>query len=190
MIEPKSITILCVGNWNKKIFTPNWVSSNIFHLPPDAPYEGTVNPNEYEFGYKHNNLTLIPKDTAVEIKLEKFDKETNDLASKVLIEIIELLPHTPLKGVGVNISYEVADNSNIHIVENINKIKCSLNGFLTAQLRFLKEYQDSVLNLIVENGSENKLNIIFNYHFSNSDTIQQEIVNDKLQDSQKVLKDE
>lgn len=30
MKELTSINIVCLGNWNRRIFTPSWVASNLF----------------------------------------------------------------------------------------------------------------------------------------------------------------
>src|SRR6056297_3146666 len=125
-----SINIMCLGNWNKKIFTPSWVAANLFELKENK-IEAFFNPNEMDMGFKLEDVSLFPKDTSVEIKLDKINDKSIELSGKLLNRLLALLPHTPLRAIGVNVRYKFNNKEDTPIVEKINKISCKLDDFST-----------------------------------------------------------
>ena len=73
-----SINIMCLGNWNKKIFTPSWVATNLFELKENK-IDAFFNPNEMDMGFKLEDVALFPKDTSVEIKLDEINEKSIEL---------------------------------------------------------------------------------------------------------------
>lgn len=98
-----SINIVCLGNWNKKIFVPAWVASNLFELDKDSSMEAFFNSNELDVGYKVNNVLVFPKDNTIEIKPDNLENSTIAVANRVLNNLISLLPHTPIKATVLNV---------------------------------------------------------------------------------------
>ncbi|MBZ9728263.1 hypothetical protein LB467_01060 [Salegentibacter sp. JZCK2] len=188
MIQPKSVNIICLGSWNKRIFTPNWVASELFNLDPDEPYNGTINPNELEFGFSYRDITLFPKDNLIEIRLDKITDETKLFSVELFTRIMKLLPHTPTKGVGVNVRYEIEENANYPILKDIKKINCSIPSFDPLQVKFGRQEEDCFLNLVVEKTDKEKIFLSFNYHYpTETDSLYKDVINKKISASQKVL---
>jgi hypothetical protein len=153
---------MCLGNWNKKIFTPTWVATNLFELKENK-IEAFFNPNELEIGYKLEDVVLFPKDTSIEIKLEKINDESKKKGGQLLNKLLSLLPHTPLKAIGINVRFKFNDNEDIPIVRKINKMHCKLDDFITSQIKFSKELEKSQLNIITDL-KKNEYIINFNFH--------------------------
>ncbi|OQX76809.1 MAG: hypothetical protein B6D64_09240 [Bacteroidetes bacterium 4484_276] len=189
MKEVVSINILCPGNWNKRIFTPNWVSTNLFGLGPNIQFHGIVNTDEMEFGYTHKDVLLLPKDNVLEIKLDKINDGSKAFAGVLLKRILSLLPHTPIKAVGINISYSFIKTENYQIVEALNQINCKLSGFRTNQIKFFKNLDDCQLNIITDI-SDKFFIVNFNYHYIQINKLDENIINSRIADSKSIIENE
>jgi len=188
-----SINIMCLGNWNKKIFTPSWVATNLFELKENK-IEAFFNPNEMDMGFKLEDVSLFPKDTSVEIKLDKINDKSIELSGKLLNRLLALLPHTPLRAIGVNVRYKFNNKEDTPIVEKINKISCKLDDFSTNQIKFSKELDKSQLNIITDfQGTEYIVNFNFHHnlgHYPEGFDFSDNIIFDKIQTAKKIIENE
>ncbi|MEA3494590.1 MAG: hypothetical protein U9R42_00985 [Bacteroidota bacterium] len=189
MKEVASINILCLGNWNKRIFTPKWVSENLFELDQDQQIHGIVNTDEMEFGYTHKDVLLLPKDNVLEIKIEKINKDSKEFSGVLLNRIINLLPHTPIKAIGINIRYSFTKDESYHLVKTLNQIKCKLNNFETNQVKFSKSNNNCKLNIITDI-SETTFLVNFNFHYKSLNEFDENIVNIKIAETKKIIGNE
>jgi hypothetical protein len=193
MKEIFSINIICLGNWNKKIFTPAWVATNLFKLKENK-IEAVFNPNELDMGFKMKDIALFPKDTSVEIKLEQINDETKILSGQLLNQLLNLLPHTPIHAIGINIRYRIKKDEELPLVKKLENIKCGLDDFNTNQIKFSKNNSEYQLNVIVD-FKEFEYFVNFNFHhdlthyadgFSFSDTI----INNRIEISKNIVENE
>ena len=189
MKEVASINIVCLGNWNKRIFTPNWVSANLFKLDENVQFQGVLNPEEMEFGFTNKDVLLLPKDNILEIKLDKINEESKAFGGVLLNRILTLLPHTPIKAIGVNIRYAFGKTEKYKIVETLNQINCQLNDFSTNQIKFSKNSDDCQLSIITDI-TEKEYFVNFNYHYIQMSKSNEAIINEKVADSIKVIGNE
>jgi len=161
-----SVNIICLGNWNKKIFSPTWVASNLFELKENK-IEAFFNPNELDIGFKLNDVVLFPKDTSLEIKLDNINEGAIELSGKLLNKILSILPHTPVKAIGVNIRYRFNKDKSNDIVKKLNTVQCKINDFETNQIKFSKKYEKFQLNIIADlNPNDYLINFNFHYDFN------------------------
>jgi hypothetical protein len=166
------LNIVCLGKWNKRIFTPPWVSANLFGNS-EQQIAGVVNPVEVEITYSRGALSLTAKDNALEIKVatQPTDKDfvaKLESASKLLNRALELLPQTPITGVGFNVRYIVPSNFESNFFASIKKSFVPLNdSFLPTSTRFTKQIQpDKFLNCIVEPMGPSEYMLTFNLHYN------------------------
>lgn len=131
----KLINIVAIGNWNKRIFTPQWVSSRLF--PTADSIEGLLNQEDVELGYKHGGITVFPKDSLLEIRVDEIKYCSNAIA--IFNKIIKELPHTPIKAVGFNIRYDIIRNLTTIILEND---QCP-DGFTPTSVKMTKQYSNN-----------------------------------------------
>lgn len=186
MIEPNFINILCLGNWNKKIFTPNWVSSTLFNLPQGKEFQGVVDPTEFEFGFLYEQLLVLPKDNSLEIKLETINKTTVEYAPELLNRILTLLPHTPIKGIGINIKFDIFKDSNSKFISSLNNTCCTYDDFSLKQVKFVKPFQDFTINLIADI-LEDKYQINFNFHYKSLKEFDKQFIANHIIEANKIL---
>jgi hypothetical protein len=181
-----SLNIILLGNWNKRIFSPKWVNTNIFGIAEGSKYQGLINPEEMEFGYLHNDIAILPRSNSLEIKLEKFNENTINQGGVILEKILQLLPHTPIKAIGINIRYKFLKKDNNKIVNSLRELKCSFSDFLTKQIKFSKNLEDCQLNIITDIGTEDFI-VNFNFHFIQTSAINKNVLASKLQISKKLI---
>ncbi|MFW6047261.1 MAG: hypothetical protein ACOCP4_05705 [Candidatus Woesearchaeota archaeon] len=188
-----SINIMCLGNWNKKIFTPSWVAANLFELKENK-IEAFFNPNEMEMGYKLEGVTIFPKDTSVELKLDEINDKSIKLSGKLLNRLLTLLPHTPLRAIGVNVRYKFDKKKDIPIVNKINRISCKFDDFATNQIKFSKELEKTELNIIIDfQGNEYIVNFNFHHnieHYPEGFDFNDNIIFDKIGTTKKIIENE
>lgn len=193
MKEISSINIICLGNWNKKIFTPAWVASNLFELKENK-IEVVFNPNELDMGFKMKDISLFPKDTTVEIKLEEINDETKILSGHLLNKLLNLLPHTPIHAIGVNIRYKFDKDEELPFVKKLEKIKCGLDDFNTSQIKFSKNNSKYQLNVIIDfKGSKYYVNFNFHHdltHYSEGFAFSDTIINNRIEISKNIIENE
>lgn len=136
-MNPIQISTILIGNWNPRIFTPSWIKTNLFNLSKETEIEGLVNFDDLDFAFKYNDIVIIPKFSSVEISFEKYEYNISILAANIVLKILELLPQTPIKAMGVNIRYVYSNKDEANIVQAINSIKSNFSDFTINQLSLI-----------------------------------------------------
>jgi hypothetical protein len=93
-------TIVLAGAWNPRIFTPDWLATNVFNLA-NISLEFPIQPLA-PYRFHGNNVTIVPSQDRVVLAPENLRDETLVEMEHQAIRILELLPHTPLSAVGTN----------------------------------------------------------------------------------------
>lgn len=102
-------TLVIAGAWNPAILSPNWVAKEILELPVDDNFQVgmqlAVNDPSQPIGFQFEGIAYAPALNILMFRLLP-DLET-EKAIEVAAKILELLPHTPVSGVGFNLVYEI-----------------------------------------------------------------------------------
>jgi len=150
------ITIVLLGNWNTKIFTPTWIMKELLELDNDELLEIGFN-NTLQPIYKYKEIHFVPNDRAFEIKFTNSDDNTIKIANKAALRLINALPFTPNMLIGFNYKYaKNCDLSGIKISDYSDKYSLS-------EIKFTKEEDDYVLNIIINNIAKQ---VTYNFHYS------------------------
>ena len=102
--KENSWTIVIAGNWNRMIFSPNWVGKKIFkaqEVEVRVPLQIT-NP----IVYKHEDITLGINEARVTIGMLALTDESIKHGEKIACMILQQLYHTPVSGIGVNFVFK------------------------------------------------------------------------------------
>lgn len=178
------INIIVLGNWNKRIFTPSWISK--FILNGEAQFEGVIDPDEMSMGYKIGNIIILPMDNLLEIKIGN-DIKDGEKAIVILNKILNELPHTPIKGIGFNINYAIGDTCNIYNHFQKQSI-ISVDDLRVSCIKLVKKYNTHILNLeICMNNTNEPGSIMFNFHYNKVDIFSASLFEDFFNESQKYL---
>ena len=107
MIAPKpdAWTIVVVGGWNPKIFTPAWVGKHLISTPMTLDVALAPTP---VLRFRSAGLVLFPTPERLIVGVETADAKSVELAEKLALNVVTLLPHTPFLGVGINFGFEDA----------------------------------------------------------------------------------
>jgi hypothetical protein len=172
MASIKEISIVLVGNWDTKIFTPSWMIGELLTLSENEELNMGFNNNNLQLLYKYKNVHFIPTERVFEIKLVEISEETISIANKAVLKLITKLPYTPNLLVGFN--YSVIDDFS---VTNVSVPKFSTSYALN-EIHFFKEEQNFVLNVILN--CKDKSSVNYNFHYSNLNFITENVVEEHL----------
>src|SRR5437867_2471575 len=104
-------TIVVAGAWNANIFTPAWVSANVFN-GQNINLEMQIGPGGPAIKYHFGRMTLIVKSDMIIAGAREPTTEAMDEMSGALRKILELLPYTPVTALGVNFGFREAGPNN------------------------------------------------------------------------------
>lgn len=194
-----SWSIIIPGHWNKYILNPSWVGKNLF-LEDEVRVEFPVNNPDLPPRYvSSNKIIFVPANHRVSFMIQ--DPSDNDLlknVSSMVTKLAELLPHTPIFGLGINNGFEHPSNA-FDSVE-IFQFKDS-DDFIdfgctpkNTEIKRQFEYNGKIINLSISNNNE-IICFDFNYHYDIINTVQaidtfkQDILIETRDTSIKILKD-
>lgn len=190
-MQPIQVSTVILGNWNPKIFTPEWIKINLLGKVDGEKIEGLVNFRDLEFAFKYGAIVLSPKPNSIEINFDGYNPENALLASKIIVKILETLPHTPIRALGVNIKYKSnLGASNISpLVNTINNLNSTIGEFKINQVRKTVERKDYLINVIYD---INKSEIIttFNFHYNKVTLFDVNLIDNHYKETLAFIKDD
>ncbi len=167
-LNPETWTIVALGFWNRMIFTPQWVSDEIFNsneierLIPFDPVAPLI--------YRDNDLALQIEDRRIQLSLRKIVDDAQKKAEGMACKILDLLQKTPVSAVGVN--FQFTENSPEKDLLDLFNFKDDVEvdssspweiESKTIYRKFLQEEKNLNLRLIY-NVSSSDVKFNFNYH--------------------------
>lgn len=184
MIKLDNIVFKAVGFWNDRIFNPAWIANNLIseNINEGFKLEVLFNFEKKDVGYKIGNLTIFPRSYEFIIEITDNDLIEKDIqfASKLLSKIFNILPHTPIQGIGFNVNYLLV-KSDIGINLALNCLQ-KQKDYDVYQIKLKKSTTDYIKNIIISIENEQcKLNV--NYHFENVLKFDKMNFNELLKDS-------
>lgn len=188
MIQPRQVSTVIVGSWNPKIFTPAWVKKNLFALTGNQDLKGLVNFEEMDFGFEWEGVTVIPKANVFEVRFEGYSEAKATLVSSIVVKVLELLPQTPIKAIGVNIGYNLRNGHNSPLAQSLKGIQTSFREFNLSQLKHSLDKGDYQINIITDISSVG-LNSNFNFHYSKIPLLTGQFIVQHYKETQSILKD-
>lgn len=109
MLKPirEDFTIVIIGKWNVSIFTPRWLSENIFDQK-EVAVEFPLEPG-LPRRIIGEEVVLIPSSDRLALNVSSVnDENLRKMESKARL-LLDILPHTPVAQIGTNIGYAVED---------------------------------------------------------------------------------
>ena len=165
-MKPKTDTwtIVATGAWNTRVFAPEWVGKHL--LPGPLVVEvGLTAPVRLKF--VSGDMIVVPADDRLIVGVQAATVQAMIQAEGVMFKALELLPHTPTTGLGVNFGFEEAnpDASLISLFtfpdqDKLSKFGCTISS---QDLRRKLEIEGTILNSTLSL-SEGKVSIHLNFH--------------------------
>ncbi len=165
------ISIILMGSWNKKIFTPPFIMNELLNLRSDEELEVGFD-NNLQPIFKYLDIHLIPTERAFEIRFGNINETAIEIANKVALKLISTLPFTPNLLVGFN--YKMNSEYNLN---NIN-IPYFLEKYELNEIKLSKNENSFILNVILN--CKDKKTVTYNFHYSNLNFIKDNAIIDHL----------
>jgi hypothetical protein len=109
--------IVLAGHWNRMIFTPEWVATNLFHEPM-IEAEISMLPG-FPAVYRHRYVLLEASSVRIVLRPKFNNARSLGAAEEMATAVLTALPNTPLAGVGINFVF-VERNPPVEMVEIFN----------------------------------------------------------------------
>ncbi|MCA4897463.1 MAG: hypothetical protein ACK514_01020 [Bacteroidota bacterium] len=186
-MQPVQVSTVIVGSWNPRIFTPSWIKTNLFGLTDGQEIQGMVNFEEMDFGFQHQGVLLFARPNLVEVNFDGYERKKAELASTAVIRILELLPQTPIKALGVNIRYILNRKDTSPLVTAINNTQCTFGEFQLNQIKQTSERKNYQIN-IISDIFKDSIQANFNFHYSKIAPFEPNFINVHFEETQKILK--
>ncbi|MDR4483785.1 hypothetical protein ACTRXD_10340 [Nitrospira sp. T9] len=105
-------TIVLVGQWNPHIFSAKWIAEELFSSPGiSIEAEMMIAPTISTPRYSYDDLIISPSIHRLIVGVKKADEETLTKAESLAVKVLELLRHTPIRGLGINFAFSEKDLS-------------------------------------------------------------------------------
>ena len=166
----KIASIISVGSWNPKIFTPEWVSANVFEMPEGDSMDIRLNDRQMTLTYIWKGIMFSMTDKGIELKTEACDKQTLRLMDHIYKHLMDILPYTPITAFGYNLNlsltqeeYEKTKASRIISMQAFDIYKETSHSFTAIKDRVMRTFEIRQ----VLSGAEIKCN----FHYLNKDLL-------------------
>ena len=97
-------SIVSVGSWNPRIFTPEWVSTNVFSMPEGDTMNIALNEKQMNLTYAWKGIQLLMTDRGIEMKTGAKSMDVLVQMEQIYKHLYEVLPFTPITAVGYNLN--------------------------------------------------------------------------------------
>ena len=160
--------LVIVGDWNRAIFTPNWVSKYIFEPDTDIHIEiPTSNITNSSFKYNALGISFNISERRLQFFVSEQKNELFQLVGEKALTICRLLPHTPVSAFGINhifkCSSEELDFSTFDMADESKFIDYTIKS--VRHQRRIQVDTNCILTLDYGKVGSNDIDFNFNYNF-------------------------
>jgi hypothetical protein len=174
-IQNSNTSIVMTGSWNQQILTPKWLKDNKITDQEKIQIEVAINNPSLPIRYKLENVYLhISQPKVIICPIEETEVSYNS-AEYVATQLLEILNHTPIIGVGYNFQF-IEEKPDKKIVDRFifsdEEVVNNLRGIV--EKRVIKRQlsiNDKLLNLAMSLDSKEALIVDFNWHFNSVSAI-------------------
>ncbi len=176
MINKKieNCSIVIAGFWNSKIFTPQWISNGRLTNSEKIQIEVAVDNPDLPMRIMFDDIFLRISDRRLILNPSNDETTQFEKIENVAIKILEDLPHTPIKAVGVNFQYinkepNEKDSNIFNIYDNdlLSDFGIEIKA-TTIKRTIFKDEQ--LINLEITFDEDNNIVYSFNFHRDLKDT--------------------
>ncbi|WP_176051072.1 hypothetical protein [Burkholderia sp. BCC1644] len=108
-LQSDKMTLVIAGAWNPAILTPQWIAQHVLGFPADRDFQVGVELPIQEYGqaprFSFESLSVMATPATLLFALNADDRPHVQKTFEVAAKVLELLPHTPVSGVGVNFMF-------------------------------------------------------------------------------------
>lgn len=160
-------TVVLAGQWNRALLSSQWLAQNVTHTP-EIQVQVIISNGEAILKYATALYEIVPTDNSLVVAALA---DTNEAAGATILaarRIVELLPHTPLRGVGVNYGFTETEPpaALLDLFNDADVASLSQHGEVIARdiARCVQMESGVLLNLRLTLSPEGHVLFHFNFH--------------------------
>jgi hypothetical protein len=169
MAIKKKIGLKAVGLWNPRIFQPDWFVSNLSQIFEGLTTDEIV--TEVSLGelillFTVRGIVITPKSDALTIETAVVNDPIKiGQCVKTFKVILEILSHTPLVAIGINVDYEVGHAEDTRFIKFLASVyRTEFDSFKAVHFQSKSPDGDYVKNILLKS-VEDPYNVQINFHY-------------------------
>lgn len=178
-IRDSSVNVIILGGWNLNIFTPKWIANKLLK-EEKVQIEFAINKSA-PTRFTGSGIRVIPMFDRLMIMPVNNEDATLEKIKEVVIELMTLLPHTPVSAFGINFGFiEPEPEPELLKYFNLDDNEGYLQDFEEIkQIEIKRSLIKDGLHVNISLAKvDSQVNIDFNYHF---DTVKTELILEELE---------
>ena len=170
-MEPnlESWNVILAGAWDVRLFTPEWLSTHLFYNG-QLDVELGVGAGFHTIRFVGDQVVITPTPERLVFGVREATPACLSAAVSAATLILGLLPHTPVAGAGINISYHVHEPPasmvelfEFHDSSRMNALKCKVQGAEITRSILMADWNAQInLKCLLHEG---KIYTEINHHF-------------------------
>lgn len=157
-------SLVSVGSWNTRIFTPAWISANVFAMKNGESMNIALNEQQMTLSYVWKDIQLLMSDTRIEFKSNHCSEETLILMEQCYLRLSELLPYTPVVAVGYNLNLTLSFDEYKQTAVCGSIVQKKIDVYTNGTQTFSAVKEGSVRNFVVQQNADS-VEIRANFHY-------------------------
>lgn len=167
IVDLRAPAIVIAGNFNPAIFTPEWIALALYEIPQGEEVGGIFVTDVVQQATRPyiNRIAVTADMERLSIFCDEMTDASISRAEAIACKVAEVLPHTPVGGVGLNFQFVIAD-PDVRIVDMLQPEDRPerLGPVRTNELQSQIELGDGVLLNLARRLEAGVLRVRFNFH--------------------------
>jgi len=168
--EKEKWTIVIIGLWDPRIFSPGWVGKELF----DGKEVGLEVPIVPTFPYRFNaeSLVLIPQNDRVIIGIKDIKEDNLNKAESLAKKILDSFPQLPISSFGINFGFVENAPEGLVPLFNLSDIqKLSDNNYKIGSTEIKRKLKFEQVDLnMTHSFDEGIVRMHLNFHHNSNST--------------------
>ncbi|MEE8329509.1 MAG: hypothetical protein V3R54_06225 [Thermodesulfovibrionia bacterium] len=172
--------IVLRGSWNLSILNPTWFAKEFPELNIGKEIAVEMELNTQALRFTVQNIIINPNLDRLIFFSTTDDAKNYESVEKLAVDTVKKLPHTPIRGIGHNISYIVDGNFELFESEELDKHEefykaaAKTIALNSQEIKHSLAYENFMLNLTYNiNRQKNFVSFNFHYEVKSSEKIEE-----------------
>lgn len=160
--------IVILGFWNANIFTPKWIADTGLTDEKQIEVEFAINNPNLPLRLHFNEIYLSISNKKLILTPQQSKNDQLKEIEKIAVQILTILPHTPIQAVGVNFQYiereATKDKYAIFDLSDNNRLSDSHLGIKETFIRRCTISNGAIINFTISLKEDKSIVYDFNFH--------------------------
>lgn len=178
-------SIVSIGGWNSRIFTPQWVATNVFGINDGTTMELKLDERQMTLLYKSGDIEFSATEIGVEFKTHNTTVDNCRKLERCYQHLVELLPYTPIRAFGYNYNliFLINDFQNTRLAQFVERKDIGAD-YKSTSFSFTVS-KGKALRSVNVNFQDDKVEVVCNFQYNKITDIPEVSVFDCIKDELK-----